>query len=267
MAAIINGEKYGTRILSGDRAERLYLITNTTSDLEARTALIATAPTSITNGMKTLYIDYDSLEVIELEDEIWEGRVLYQTSGATENNNISINYDISTTRFNRRFSYQTVSQTVKQGEDTRNFGQAINVTNDTIDGVEYEVPVMTGSVTKKFTSGQVNDAWIGNLYHTVGTVNAGYFRGLQAGEGLLIAVNGSTDDEGDWDFTFTWAISPNETNLVVSPDITVASKRGWDYLWVSYAKVDDAIAGPLPVAKQANVERIYRYTNWNVLGI
>ena len=36
------------------------------------------------------------------------------------------------------------------------------------------------------------------------------------------------------DYVYSFSASPNKTNFTVG-DITVASKKGWEYLWVEYA--------------------------------
>jgi len=56
-------------------------------------------------------------------------------------------------------------------------------------------------------------------------------------------------------------------NLQIGP-ITVASKRGWELLWVRYTDVEDAAAKMLvkrPVA--AYVEKVYEEGDFSGLGI
>lgn len=270
--AIINGEKYGTRTLGGDRAERVYVIREATDDLDAMSALISVAPLSIANGIKNIPIDIDNIEVLEIDDAqgIYEGTVPYRSgSGASidEVGEFSLSYDISVTNYTLKYSRQTVSSGAIAGVNKVNFGKAINATKTGVEGVDYQVPVMQGNITKVFSEGQITDAYIGNLYKTVGTVNAGFFRGLQAGEGLLTSVDLKSNQDGTWNGTFGWGISPNETNLDVGNGLIVPSKRGWDYLWIAYATTDEGDFGPVQKPWQYNVEQIYPYTNWGVLNI
>ena len=61
--------------------------------------------------------------------------------------------------------------------------------------------------------------------------------------------------------------SPNRTNIVIG-EITVASKKGWEYLWVRYADAEDAAAKAIvkvPVA--AYVEKVYEEGDFAALGI
>ena len=71
----------------------------------------------------------------------------------------------------------------------------------------------------------------------------------------------------DWEITYRFAASPNVSGLVVG-SITGINKKGWEYLWVRYAEVEDEDAQVLvnrPVA--AYVERVYDTGNFAALGI
>ncbi len=62
----------------------------------------------------------------------------------------------------------------------------------------------------------------------------------------------------DWEISFRFAASPNRRNLLIG-DIGGISKRGWEYLRVSYADGEDEATGFLmkkPVA--VSVKQILR---------
>jgi len=51
-------------------------------------------------------------------------------------------------------------------------------------------------------------------------------------------------------------------------DITVASKKGWEYMWVRYADAEDAAAKAIvkkPIA--VYIEKVYEEGNFPALGI
>ena len=105
------------------------------------------------------------------------------------------------------------------------------------------------------------------LFGLTGKVNNAAFRGFAAGEVLFLGAQGSKTGTGDWSISYRFAASPNVANLTVG-DITVTEKRGWDYLWVSYADSKDDTAKRLvkkPVA--AYVEQVYGYADFSLLGI
>jgi hypothetical protein len=67
--------------------------------------------------------------------------------------------------------------------------------------------------------------------------------------------------------TFNFSASENAVNLSVG-NITVASKEGWDYLWVRYADDEDATAHRIvrrPIG--AYVEKVSHYGDFSTLGI
>ena len=272
--AIIDGEKYGTRSLGGDNAERVYIIREANSDLEALTLLLATAPESISNGLKEIPRDIDNIEVLEIDDAqgIYEGTVPYKSGSGTETDEVgeySFSYDIGTTNFTRKYSLSTYDRGTFEGQNARNWKQAINVIEGDdarVEGVQYQVPVMQGNITKRFSEAEINDSYIGDVYKCVGTVNSSYFQGLQAGEGLLTKVDLRSNEDGTWTGTFGYSISPNENNLAVSDELVVPFKRGWDYLWVNYRNIKGQF-GPAQEPWQWNIEVIYKYQNWGVLNL
>jgi len=85
--------------------------------------------------------------------------------------------------------------------------------------------------------------------------------------GSALGASGSKRGDADWEITFRFAASPNRTNFQVGP-ITVAAKKGWEYLWVRYADAEDATVKVLvkrPVA--AYVEKVYPDGSFAALGI
>ena len=103
------------------------------------------------------------------------------------------------------------------------------------------------------------------LFYLTGKVNAAAFKGLSAGECLFLGATGSKRGVEDWEITYRFAGSQNRTGISVGSIIGI-SKRGWDYLWVRYADVEDGNElVKQPVA--AYVERVYDEGNFSALGI
>jgi len=116
--------------------------------------------------------------------------------------------------------------------------------------------------------GSVDSTYRITCHNLTARTNNAAFRGFPAGDVLFLGVRGSrrgrqADDL--WELTFSFAASPNGTNLVVG-DITVPSKKGWEYLWVYY---EDAVAGNLHARRPraAVVERVYDEGDFSLLGI
>ncbi|MFN9131136.1 MAG: hypothetical protein ACK5XO_00450, partial [Phycisphaerales bacterium] len=117
---------------------------------------------------------------------------------------------------------------------------------------------------------QVTGAYKGAIFNCTGKTNAGGFKGFAPGEVLFLGATGSKRGDGpddDWEITFRFAASPNETGLSVGT-ITGINKKGWEYLWVRYADAEDTGSGAIikkPIA--AYVERVYDDANFGALGI
>ncbi|HYD00135.1 MAG TPA: hypothetical protein VEB22_02830, partial [Phycisphaerales bacterium] len=108
----------------------------------------------------------------------------------------------------------------------------------------------------------------GTLFALTGRTNSGGFRGFAAGEVLFLGASGSKrGDTGDWEITFRFAASPNATGLSVGT-ITGVAKKGWEYLWVRYADVQDATTKAIVKRPAAvYIERVYEAGNFGALGI
>ena len=149
-------------------------------------------------------------------------------------------------------------------------GDAKRLWDYSVEGVDITVPVFQFSETHYFTNDEVTPAYKGTLFSLTGKVNAGAFKGFQAGEVLFLGASGArrgTDPDDDWEITFRFAASPNASGISVG-DISGISKRGWEYLWVRYADQEDTGSHAIvkrPVA--AYVERVYDEGSFAGLGI
>jgi len=148
-----------------------------------------------------------------------------------------------------------------------NFAGAIGVTHEDVQGVDITVPVYNFGETHYIDDALVTDTYKGKLFSLTGKTNEDAFRNFAAGEVLFLGASGSKRGKDDWEISFKFAASPNVEDLEIGP-ITVASKRGWELLWVRYADAEDAAAKVLvkqPVA--AYVERVYEEGDFADLGI
>ena len=129
------------------------------------------------------------------------------------------------------------------------------------------MPVYTFSQTHYLPTSQVTAPCKISLFYLAGKVNDALFKGLAAGECLFLGASGSKRGTDDWEIPFGFAGSPNRTGLSVGP-ITGISKKGWEYLWVRYADVEDTASHTLvkqPIG--AYVEKVYEEGNFSSLGI
>lgn len=179
------------------------------------------------------------------------------------NSDPAVSFD--TTGGTRHLNRSLATTSITPAEAT-NYGGAIEVDGEgNVNGVDVTMPVMTFSETHTFAPSKVTTAYRKQLFLLTGTVNQTAFRGFAIGEVLFLGASGQKNGEF-WDITFKFAVSPNRTNIKVSDTVTVAKKRGWDYLWVRFG--EKAVQGALlkvPIA--AYVERVYEDGDFSQLGL
>lgn len=164
---------------------------------------------------------------------------------------------------------QSIKTLGKHGpEASDKLGGAIGYDGEHVAGVDITVPVYNFSETHHLANSTVTQAFQMNLYRLTGKINGSAFRGFQPGEVLFLGASGNrTGEWGDWSITYRFAASMTRSNFTVG-SISVARKRGWDYMWVQYADdVDDekSIVVKKPVA--VYIEQVYEEGNFSQLGI
>ena len=154
-----------------------------------------------------------------------------------------------------------------------NFGGAIGVelnddgTKARISGVDVFAPVLEYPYGMEFLNADVTTTYIDGVFATIGMNNATFY-GRPAGSVLFKGCHGTKKGADKWELTFDFAYSPNGTSIPVG-GITVASKRGWDYLDVLYkpngrdASTNIRIMSPA----MATVHQVYPLTDFSALGI
>ena len=274
MAAVRVEEAYSERDEKIDadgnvvEVEIPYLVFNVADE---SAALAAARPRVKTVAGMTL----DSIEVMERVNETtWKVKAVYALASGDgggeggDEDSFSTSFDTGGGTMHLNQSYGTVSKTPNDAPD---FGGAIGVDGEgNIAGVDVTMPVFNFEETHTLSGTVVTDSWKKKVAALTGSVNSGAFRGFEAGEVLFLGASGSKRSKkasADWEITFRFAVSANQTRLRVG-DLNVDSKRGWDYLWVSY-KTAVAANGKSLVKKPAAayVEKVYPDGDFGNLSI
>lgn len=264
-------EKFDSRRSSvgqPEAAELRYVVRGTDDDLAARAALASEAPTTY-DGLPRRTVGIEPGEA----PGVWEGEVRYGVEsvdfgGPPQTGESVFAFDTGGGAQHITQSKETLSTHAAPGVPAApDFGGAIGVTADSVEGVDIVVPVYHFTETHYLADALVTTAYRGALFLLTGRVNNAPFKGFNAGEVLFLGASGSKRGQGDWEIAFRFAASPNASNLSVGP-ITGVDKKGWEYLWVRYGDDLDEAADALvkrPVA--AYVERVYDDGNFSLLGI
>jgi len=264
---IVVAEKFDSRVsTAGQNAsvELRYIVFGTGDDLAARAQAASTSPTAY-DGLPR-----QSIQIEPLANDIWEATVRYGANDSSEppqTGESSFAFDTGGGSQHITHSRATVGIYAASGVTAPNFQGAIGVTENGVEGVDVTIPVYQFSETHYLPSGAVTLAYRGTLFNLTGKVNNAGFKGLAAGECLFLGASGAKRGTDDWEITYRFAGSPNMTGLAIGP-ITGIAKKGWEYLWVRYADVEDDGAKMLvkrPIS--VHVEQVYDSGNFAALGI
>lgn len=144
-------------------------------------------------------------------------------------------------------SRRTISATGRNGRIPPNAMGAIGVTADNrVNGCERTSPNKEWSRTVTFQS--ITMQYIQTVAAMVGCTNNAQFYGKPPLSQVFVGGTAQTDDTSRARVTFKFLHRPNLTNIVICPGLTVPSKKGSEYLWVSYKPA----SGPDRVGAGAN---------------
>jgi hypothetical protein len=239
-----------------------------TDDKTTAYSLAAAATASIWGGLVK-----QNVRVREVGDSIWKAEVQYGVAEQGESGDVSWSFEIGSETLHITQAVEHIASYAPDGETAPDHKGAIGVRRDgsgvTVDGTDIIVPVFTWEETHYVAYETVaSHSYIETLEQRVATMNSGAFRIWESYELLLLGVSGAKRGEEPVALTFRFASSRTESNIAVGDDITVAEKKGHDYLWIEYQQEDDDVSKTLtsrPLA--AHVERVYDATDWSSLGL
>jgi len=252
-------EKFDSREATvGESAsvDLLYAVQGTEDDLVAKLLVEATSPTTYAGLVRQSY------HVVHLGGGVWDASVRYGKKEPKEPGDSSFSFD---TGGGTQHITQSLGTVARYPAGAPNFKGAIGVTHDAVEGADIVVPIYSFAETHYIPTEDVTGAYKAALFFLTGRVNDAPFKGFAGGEVLFQGASGSQRGEDDWEITFRFAASPNATGLTIG-DIGGVNKKGWEYLWVRYADVEDAnvlVKRPFAVY----IEQVYEDGDFDGLGI
>ncbi len=130
-----------------------YIIRGTDDDAAARDALVANSP-----AFYNLLIR-QSAHIARLGEDTWEGTVRYGTSSPPQTGQSSFSFDTGGGSQHITQGRGTVARYSAPGKTAPNFGGAIGVTQDNVEGVDIYVPVYNFSETHHIDPADVTGAY------------------------------------------------------------------------------------------------------------
>jgi len=273
MAPTLTEKLDSRRWNTGENAsvEMVYVLTGTSNDLTAKALIVAsTAETYDSLIRQSIDIEPEWVDT-GADDGRWNVTVRYGLKPPPEIGESAFSFDTGGGMQHVTQSLSTISSHAPAGKTASDYKGAIGVTQNgdalSVEGVDIMAPVYSFAETHYIANALVTVAYRGKLFLLTGKVCNASFKGCAAGECLFLGASGSKRGADDWEITYKFAGSPNRTNIIIG-DITVASKTGWEYLWVRYSDGDDAASKKLvkrPV--EAYVEQVYEDGDFSELGI
>lgn len=196
------------------------------------------------------------------EPQLFPATVAFDTSGGTEHiTQAYLAFDGSAA-----FGFHGEYRYAKQGQTAPDYKGAINVSGDSVNGVDVTVPSFNFTETWTIPTAFLTDTYVSALYQLTGKTNDAQFRVFLPGECLFLGARcEATRGDFKTSITFSFSARPNVTNQKIG-DITVSSKKGWQYLWIEYeSSVDNANLIKRP--KYVYVDDIYGEEDFSRLKI
>ncbi len=260
------------RVLVGPdpRFQMKYVIIGTNDEVAGRIALMAFSPTGYDlYGNGTVVLQREDSEISNRGHLLQEAVVNYTMFGSPSIPFAEFDTTINTAHISQSLTTTRYPTGPVAGFQVPNFNGAIGVSGDgEVQGVDIPVPGMEWTETYSKTLAEVTNSYIDLLVNMRGTVNNNVFRGRPIGSVLFLGAAGRSNlVESKWDISYKFMYSPNAQNITVG-GITVASKKGHEYLWALYENTEDTNAGlVVRRARGVYVEKVFEESAFSVLGI
>jgi len=268
--AITVQEKWDSRAYTGGEnpsATLKFIVSGTTSDVDAEDALLATAPEIYTELYRQSWsVDPLVIDTTGINQSLWEGTVRYGLLEQNETGDSVFNFDTTGGTQHITQSLSTINSYAASGTPP-DYKGAIGATEKSVEGVDIVLPKFGFSETHFLAVELVTPAYRDTLFRMTGKINNLPFRWFAPGECLFMGAVGAKRGYEDWEVSFKFAASPNQIGIQVG-DIADIEKLGWDYMWVSYEDTEDSAAKRLvkrPVS--VHIERVYEFADFTLLGI
>ena len=166
----------------------------------------------------------------------------------------------------RRTHAEVVGTFSLLGYDVPDNGEAINVTNEGIEGVDIEYGYGRLTIESVITEASASTAYGLTLAtHVKKAVNASAWRGFDAGQARFVDYRMSSRGDGYWDLTRVFDVDANVTGGTFA-GVSGIDKKAHEYLWALSERTEDTTAKRVVEKTFAcTVHRIYPEINFSVL--
>lgn len=250
----------------GSSAMTSWIITGTDDPVAAYNALAAEVDSDI-GGLPLLSIKVDLVTVESSAGGVFDGEARY---GPLEDEEFiplgETRVSIDSTGGSIRATHGT--PVASYGANPADHEGAVGVGDAGVEGVEIGAARYIFSVATAMSDLDFDATYKRNALALRNKVNNATFDGWAPGEVRYLGFRADTNGEGNWEVSHQFEVSENETGIVISPTITVAAKKGHEYLWIEYEDaVDDTAKAAVKKPLAAHVVEFYPEANFGVLGL
>lgn len=161
-------------------------------------------------------------------------------------------------------SILTRSKTKRGGGTARDFKQAIGVTRDKVEGVDVFAPKLEFTISMQVQTLSLAD--VKRFRSATGKVNSASWLGFNTEEVLYLGGSGSYAVGQKWQLSHKFAFAETQTDIAICTGLTIPLKRGWDYIWFTYAEEANA-GGIVSLPLEGYVEQVYPTVNFDSLQL
>ena len=242
-----------------------YSLTGSHSDAIARSYVTANTPIEFAGLYR------QNIAIKPKGNGYWDVEIPYGPLPYPEKNEFVLSFDTTGGTGHITQAKKHIGSYAVEGDqdDINPHNGAINVTDNGVEGTdivisqfswreEWELPISYAS----FTYGLV-------LKGLTGKVNNADFRGFDTGSVRFDGASGSISNKDPElaHLTYGFTQSDNSTNAVPDVKLNVA-KKGFEYLWLEYHRVENAAIKALVTPPKAiHVERVYDLGDFSTLDI
>jgi hypothetical protein len=258
--------------------DTLWVVEGTDDELDARNLVGNAADPTYYDSITARTLIRKSVDVEDIGPAIWLVTVHYGVA-----DRLDPNLPQSLTAFS--FDTTGGTQRVKQSKGTQsygcsafgpgiglilpapNFGSAIGVTRDNVEGVDMVVPSLKFSQTIQWAAASITNAYVSQLVSLTGTTNAAPWGVYDTGQVLFLGASGQSQPDGIVPVTYHFEVGVNVTNATLG-GATGVSKTAWQYLWTYHdINHDDNALCVTRNPRGCYVETLYDPGDFTQLGI
>ena len=163
---------------------------------------------------------------------------------------------------------------VHYGNDGQRVSDLINVTDDEVQGLDINSPVLDFSEEHVFTEREFSPSFRRSFRDHLQKTNAAPFREWDTGEVLFVGASARKSSKF-WYVTFQFRVRRNRDSIPITvySKRGVAStqdvlKRGWQYLWIETIRLPASAGAAIAVRPHAvHVATVYDEVDFAVFGI